>query len=53
MEWSPQHNLIFPHSTINPKVSRDFTQGYGPEEYMLKVAPKGKYSIWTNYYSNR
>jgi len=40
------------NTRIGGMVSRDFTQGYGPEEYMLKVAPKGKYSIWTNYYSN-
>ncbi|EFC36049.1 predicted protein [Naegleria gruberi] len=34
-------------------VSRDFRQGYGPEEYMLKKAQKGAYKATTNYFSNR
>ena len=33
-------------------VSRDFTQGYGPEEYMIKCAMPGKYKIQAKYYSN-
>ncbi|WP_034337830.1 VIT domain-containing protein [Deinococcus misasensis] len=35
------------------RISRDMTGGYGPEEFSLKVAKKGKYSIQTNYYGNR
>ncbi len=34
------------------RMSRDFTQGYGPEEFCLKVAPNGKYKIQCNYYGN-
>ncbi|MBQ1833205.1 MAG: DUF2135 domain-containing protein [Treponema sp.] len=34
------------------RMSRDFTQGYGPEEFCLKVAPGGKYKIECNYYGN-
>jgi len=33
-------------------VSRDFTRGYGPEEYMIKVSPKGTYNVKTNYFSS-
>ncbi len=34
-------------------MSQDITQGYGPEEFMLKKAPKGNYKIEVNYYGNR
>ena len=34
-------------------ISPDITQGYGPEEFMLKKAPKGSYKIEVNYYGNR
>jgi tetratricopeptide (TPR) repeat protein len=40
------HNL----TTIGGIVSRDFTQGYGPEEYVLKKAMHGMYKIEVNYY---
>jgi len=33
-------------------VSRDFTDGYGPEEYMIKKAPKGTFNVKTNYFSS-
>ena len=32
------------------KISKDFTQGYGPEEFMLKKALNGEYFIQANYY---
>jgi uncharacterized protein YfaP (DUF2135 family) len=35
------------------RMSRDFTGGYGPEEYSLKIAKPGKYKIETNFYGNR
>ena len=38
-------------SEIGGLMSRDFTGGYGPEEYVLKKALKGKYKIKVNYYS--
>jgi tetratricopeptide (TPR) repeat protein len=34
-------------------VSRDFTQGYGPEEYVIHHAPKGAYKIMANYYGSQ
>ena len=40
-------------TTIGGNVSRDFTQGYGPEEYMLRRAMVGEYKIQANYYGSR
>jgi len=37
---------------VGGMVSRDFTQGYGPEEYMIRVAPRGDFRVKTNYYSS-
>ena len=37
---------------IGGRMSPDFTQGYGPEEFMLKRALPGKYVIKVNYYGN-
>ncbi len=34
-------------------VSRDFTQGYGPEEYVLRRAVPGVYQIKAHYFSSR
>ena len=33
-------------------ISQDVRGGYGPEEFMLKKAPKGNYKIEVNYYGN-
>ncbi|MBR1609703.1 MAG: DUF2135 domain-containing protein, partial [Kiritimatiellae bacterium] len=33
-------------------VSRDITDGYGPEEYMLRAARKGTYKIRAHYYAS-
>ena len=33
-------------------VSRDFTQGYGPEQFVLRRAQKGNYTIKVKYYSS-
>jgi hypothetical protein len=33
-------------------VSDDITDGYGPEEYLVRVAPAGKYAIRTNYFGS-
>ncbi|MDB5950048.1 MAG: hypothetical protein JWR65_1903, partial [Massilia sp.] len=35
------------------KMSRDFTRGYGPEEFSLRRARPGKYRIEANYYGNQ
>ena len=39
-------------SLIGGRMSRDFTSGYGPEEYSVRKAMKGKYKIQANYYGN-
>lgn len=41
-----------PRTHLGGHMSRDFTQGYGPEEYMLKKAKPGTYVIQVNYYGN-
>jgi len=35
------------------RFSKDFTQGYGPEQYLIRNAIKGKYQIKTNYFGER
>lgn len=34
-------------------VSRDFTGGYGPEEYLVRRAPTGEYKVQANFYGSR
>ena len=34
------------------RMSRDFTRGYGPEEFCIKVAKSGTYKIEANYFGN-
>ena len=34
-------------------MSRDFTGGYGPEEFLLKKAKPGKYKVEANFFGNR
>ncbi len=38
---------------IGGRLSRDFTGGFGPEQFLLKKAVKGKYKIETNFYGER
>ena len=35
---------------IGARFSKDFTQGYGPEQYLVRNAVAGKYILKTNYY---
>lgn len=37
-------------TTIGGSMTRDFTQGYGPEVYNIRKAMPGKYKIKANYY---
>jgi len=39
-------------TTYGGQLSRDFTQGYGPEEYMCRRAPHGKYKIRAKYFAS-
>jgi Ca-activated chloride channel homolog len=41
-----------PQTTIGGNVSRDFTQGYGPEEYILRKAMAGTYKVEANFYGS-
>lgn len=38
---------------LGGKISKDVTQGYGPEEFLLKKAPKGSYKIEADYFGTR
>jgi hypothetical protein len=38
---------------IGGKISFDITNGYGPEEFMIKKALSGKYIVQANYYGTR
>ena len=52
----PTGNNVFyaePHSAIGGRLSRDFTQGYGPEEYVLKQPIPGNYQIRAKYFGSR
>jgi TonB-dependent SusC/RagA subfamily outer membrane receptor len=42
------------HSTTaaGGRISDDFTEGFGPEQFMLKTGVKGKYRIEINYFSD-
>lgn len=35
------------------RISRDFTGGYGPEEFVLRVPKKGRYKVEANYFGDR
>jgi Ca-activated chloride channel family protein len=42
-----------PETQIGGRVSRDFTQGYGPETYGIRRAMKGRYRVRTHYFGSR
>ncbi len=41
-----------PLSRMGGRISRDCTQGYGPEEFMLKKAAPGTYRVEADYYGD-
>ncbi|MBO4350800.1 MAG: DUF2135 domain-containing protein [Proteobacteria bacterium] len=43
-----EHN----RSRTGSLVSHDVTTGYGPEEFLHKIAPKGKYEVFTKYFAS-
>jgi len=47
-------NCYYGHrrSTIGGRMSRSVWQGYGPEQFVLEKAVKGKYSVFVNYYGD-
>jgi len=40
-------------TSIGGRISTDNTSGYGPEQFLLKNAVKGKYRVYVNYYGDR
>jgi Ca-activated chloride channel family protein len=40
-------------TAIGGMISKDFTQGYGPEEYLVRRALAGDYRIQANFYGSR
>ncbi|KAF2337343.1 VIT domain-containing protein [Flavobacterium nitrogenifigens] len=38
------------NTAIGGRFSKDFTEGYGPEQYLVRNAVKGKYQIKSNYF---
>jgi len=46
---------VYDHNrtTIGGALSKDFTQGYGPEEYVLRKAMPGQYKIQAHFFGNR
>jgi hypothetical protein len=40
-----------PTSSAGGSLSNDMTSGYGPEEYLLRRAPNGRYQIWADGYA--
>jgi tetratricopeptide (TPR) repeat protein len=38
---------------IGGRISPDNTSGYGPEQFILEKAVKGKYQVYVNYYGDR
>lgn len=42
-----------PLTQVGGKLSRDFTNGYGPEDYQIRRAVPGVYKIQTNYFGSQ
>lgn len=40
-----------PRTLIGGRLSRDMTRGYGPEEYVLRRAPEGTYTVRANVFA--
>lgn len=41
-----------PQTVAGGRLSDDFTEGYGPEQFLLKKACKGKYQVQVHYYGD-
>jgi len=41
-----------PQTAIGGRISNDFTEGFGPEQFMIKKGLKGKYKIQIDFYSD-
>ncbi|MCJ8153670.1 DUF2135 domain-containing protein [Chryseobacterium sp. SSA4.19] len=52
----PNHERCYyshKETEIGGRLSDDFTRGFGPEQFLLKKAVKGKYKIQTNFFGER
>jgi tetratricopeptide (TPR) repeat protein len=49
-----QETCMYSHrkTLIGGRISRDFTRGYGPEQFMLKKALSGKYRVELHYFGD-
>lgn len=65
LDWNTEHTdydlwvdepsrerVMYSHNRSNSggRLSNDMTQGYGPEEYLLKTAPQGRYEVRADGY---
>jgi hypothetical protein len=41
------------HTAIRGHVTRDITDGYGPEAYLLRAAPAGIFTVMAQYFGSR
>jgi hypothetical protein len=41
-----------PRTAVGGRLSNDMTSGYGPEEYLLRRAPDGRFALSVNVYSS-
>lgn len=51
----PSGNEVYysrPRSKVGGHLSKDFTQGYGPEVYLLKTPVKGTYTVQAKYFAS-
>ncbi len=50
-----EEKCFYSHKTteMGGRISDDFTEGFGPEQFLLKAGEKGKYRIQVNYYADR
>ncbi|MEP7143573.1 MAG: VIT domain-containing protein [Ferruginibacter sp.] len=49
-----EEKCMYSHTTtaLGGRISDDFTEGFGPEQFILKKAQKGRYRIEINYFSD-
>jgi hypothetical protein len=40
------------NTKLGGQLTEDVTQGYGPERYVMKNAPKGEFTVLVHYYNN-
>lgn len=51
--WKEECGYSHQNTRMGGKISNDITRGYGPEEFRLKHAVKGKYTIEAKFFGSR